>query len=61
MQVGKGKEGCGRVVARRQLGIVNAYTLEASFMGADQVGCLQLRHHEMTNCNMAESREDSVV
>ncbi|CAM9675104.1 unnamed protein product, partial [Laminaria digitata] len=34
--VGKGKEGCGRVVARKQLGIVNAYTMEASFMGADQ-------------------------
>ncbi|CAN0500181.1 unnamed protein product, partial [Scytosiphon promiscuus] len=36
-QIGKGKEGCGRVVVRRQLGIVNAYTMEASFMGADQV------------------------
>ncbi|CAN0227561.1 unnamed protein product [Pylaiella littoralis] len=34
--IGKGKEGCGRVVVRRQLGIVNAYTMEASFMGADQ-------------------------
>lgn len=37
LQVGKGKEGCGRVVMRKQLGIVNAYTMEASFMGADQV------------------------
>ena len=36
-QVGKGKEGCGRVVVRKQLGVVNAYTMEASFMGADQV------------------------
>lgn len=36
-QIGKGKEGCGRVVVRKQLGIVNAYTMEASFMGADQV------------------------
>ncbi|CAN0488056.1 unnamed protein product, partial [Scytosiphon promiscuus] len=35
VKVGKGKEGCGRVVARKQLGIVNAYTMEASFMGAD--------------------------
>ncbi|CAM9146216.1 unnamed protein product, partial [Ectocarpus sp. 12 AP-2014] len=34
--IGKGKEGCGRVVVRKQLGIVNAYTMEASFMGADQ-------------------------
>ncbi|CAM9264129.1 unnamed protein product [Ascophyllum nodosum] len=34
--VGKGKEGCGRVVVRKQLGVVNAYTMEASFMGADQ-------------------------
>lgn len=42
VKVGKGKEGCGRVVARKQLGIVNAYTLEASFMGADQVSGLQL-------------------
>lgn len=37
VQVGKGKEGCGRVVVRKQLGIVNAFTMEASFMGADQV------------------------
>lgn len=36
-QVGKGKEGCGRVVVRKHLGIVRAYTMEASFMGADQV------------------------
>ncbi|CAM9810251.1 unnamed protein product, partial [Sphacelaria rigidula] len=35
-QVGKGKEGCGRVVVRKHLGIVRAYTMEASFMGADQ-------------------------
>lgn len=43
VKVGKGKEGCGRVVARKQLGIVKAYTLEASFMGADQVNDLQLQ------------------
>ncbi|CAM9240832.1 unnamed protein product [Chrysoparadoxa australica] len=35
-QVSKGKEGCGRVVVNRQLGISNSYTMEASFMGADQ-------------------------
>ena len=46
MKVGKGKEGCGRVVARKQLGIVNAYTMEASFMGADQVSGLLLRPHD---------------
>lgn len=40
-QIGKGKEGCGRVVVRKQLGIVNAYTMEASFMGADQVSTEQ--------------------
>ncbi|CAM9979067.1 unnamed protein product, partial [Choristocarpus tenellus] len=34
--VGKGKEGCGRVVTRQKLGIINSYTMEASFMGADQ-------------------------
>lgn len=43
MKVGKGKEGCGRVVARKQLGIVNAYTMEASFMGADQVSRVLLQ------------------
>lgn len=37
VKIGKGKEGCGRVVVRKKLGIVNAYTMEASFMGADQV------------------------
>jgi len=32
--VPKSKEGCGRVVAARELGILFAYTLEASFCGA---------------------------
>ena len=34
------------MVARKQLGIVNAYTMEASFMGADQVSGLLLQRHD---------------
>ncbi|CAN0147768.1 unnamed protein product, partial [Hapterophycus canaliculatus] len=44
--IGKGKEGCGRVVVRRQLGVVNAYTMEASFMGADQGELQGLHFHQ---------------
>jgi hypothetical protein len=35
-EVGKGKEGCGRVVLRKQYDLTNSFTLEASFIGADQ-------------------------
>jgi len=31
--VGRGREGCARVVAHRELGILGSYTLEASFLG----------------------------
>ena len=34
MQVQKSKAGTGRVVGFRELGLVNAYTMEASFAGA---------------------------
>lgn len=33
--VQKSKEGCGRVVVWRELGVQNSYTLEASFCGSD--------------------------
>jgi hypothetical protein len=34
LQVQKSKAGTGRVVGFRELGLVNAYTMEASFAGA---------------------------
>jgi hypothetical protein len=34
LQVQKSKAGTGRVVGFRELGLVNAYTIEASFCGA---------------------------
>lgn len=34
LQVQKSKSGTGRVVGFRELGLVNAYTMEASFAGA---------------------------
>lgn len=34
MQVQKSKAGTGRVVGFRELGLVNAFTMEASFCGA---------------------------
>lgn len=64
-QVGKGKEGCGRVVVRKQLGIVNAYTMEASFMGADRVRMDKQRKRDVVAqysrlSNLASSRRSYV-
>lgn len=37
LQVGNGNEGCGKVETPNCPGIVNTYTMEASFMGLDQI------------------------
>lgn len=51
-QVKKGRDGTGRVVVSKELGIQNAYTLEATFCGAD-FGPLKDVHFNQTH--LAES------
>jgi hypothetical protein len=49
LQVQKSKAGTGRVVGFRELGLVNAYTIEASFCGAS-VGKYAKQHFNTGGC-----------
>ena len=46
-RVSKGKDGTARIVNRREFGIVNSYTMEASFFGAGRIQFNTAHYEEM--------------